>query len=246
MQYPFPPIIEAVAEFVFEQEIDFDEQKRISQKVNSFYPNERVEIGKQINFDFKKEKVEIKEIDKIIRRRSENEDEIFSIGGASLVVSKLPIYDGWEVFLSRIKRDWDEAKSVTGYRKISRIGLRFVNRIDLPFESDLVSIEDYMNLGLNYPAPLGPMITSSWRSEHPVDDLGAMLILSMAKVESPLPKHMGLLLDIDVAKVLDVPQKDDDIFSYLEKARVFKNSVFELSIKDEARKRFFDDLRIGS
>jgi hypothetical protein len=46
--------------------------------------------------------------------------------------------------------------------------------------------------------------------------------------------------------MVDVPQKDDDIFAYLEQARVFKNTVFELAITDETRKRFSDDVSLGS
>ena len=90
------------------------------------------------------------------------------------------------------------------------------------------------------------MNSSVWRSEHDIAPLKALLILNLARVDSPLPHHMALMFDIDVVKLVDVPQKDSDIFTYLEQARDFKNMVFEKSITDETRKRFFDDLRIGS
>lgn len=252
MHYPFPPITEAVIEFVFENEVEYKVLEKLSTKLAARYPNENMEIGRSIEIAIDEsgkldpQAVKVEEDDRLIRRSNEDENEVLILAKDRMVVSRFPVYDGWESLIQRAKDDWSEAKSLWGYRKISRIGVRFINRIDLPFEDGEISPSKYFNIYFTFPREFGPMGASSWRSEHSVEELKAILILTVARVDSPLPKHMALALDIDLVKTLDPPQKDGDIFSYLEQARIFKNMVFEKSITEETRKKFADDLHVGS
>ena len=252
VHYPFPPITEAVVEFVFENEVEYKVREKLSAKLAARYPNESIEIGRSIEIAIDEggkldpEAVKLEEDDRLIRRSNHDENEVLIIAKNRMVVSRFPVYDGWESLIKRTKKDWETAKSIWGFRKISRIGVRFINRIDLPFEDGEILPSRYFNIYFTFPPEFGPMVASGWRSEHAVKDLEAILILTVARVESPLPKHMALALDIDLVKTLDPPQKDDNIFSYLEQARIFKNMVFEKSITEETRKKFTDDLRVGS
>ncbi len=246
VDYPFPPITEAVIQFGFDNELEISEQKKVSEKLGQHYPNENLDSERTVELNLKTEKIKIEETDSIIRRSNSDEDQICVVRKSSLATSKLPNYDGWNNLYSRATRDFETSKSITGFRKISRLGVRYINRIDLPFEEDdLLHLEKYFNIYFTHPEEFGHMNSSSWRSEHEINSLDALLLLNIARVDSPLPRHMGLLFDIDVVKLVDVPQKDNDIFSYLKQARDFKNMVFEKSITDETRRRFFDDLRIG-
>jgi uncharacterized protein (TIGR04255 family) len=57
-------------------------------------------------------------------------------------------------------------------------------------------------------------------------------------VRSPLERHFSVLLDIDVVREVDVPQKDNEIWKELDLMRTHKNRIFEECVTDSARKLF--------
>jgi len=245
-QYRFPPITEAVVEFRFASPISRDEQDQISSKSAKYYPNLSEISNRHFHIEVDKGTAEVTETTTNLRRTNADENEIFLITPQSFNISQLPLYEGWVAFRQRFQRDWEIAKSILGYRKLERLGIRFINRLDFPFEDDLVHPAKYLNVYINHPTQYGVMQSSAIQTRYFVEDLNANMTIQSATVESPLPKHLGILLDIDIGREDDVPQKDDDIFTYFEQVRLFKNQVFEASITDATRERFSSDLRLGS
>lgn len=243
--YPVPPIAEAIIELRFDS--SFEElHPKLMDRLKARYPDDTIQHNFSIHVDV--DTVTATVTQNAVRHRMSNEDgsELFLLGANSIAIAQLPIYQGWDSFISRLKRDWKVAKSVIGFRKIVRIGLRYTNKLDFPFEDDLVEPEKYLNLFINTPPETGVMRQSSLTTAHEVAKLEAAMVIQSATIESLLPKHLGMLLDIDIGRASNVPQKDEAIFDYLEQARHFKNEVFEACITDVTRKTFYNDLRIGS
>lgn len=61
------------------------------------------------------------------------------------------------------------------------------------------------------------------------------LKITSGSTESPLVDHVGLLLDLDIYAMVDLPKFDADIMAVLDEMRVHKNNVFEMLITDKAR-----------
>jgi uncharacterized protein (TIGR04255 family) len=57
-------------------------------------------------------------------------------------------------------------------------------------------------------------------------------------VPPPLVDHASVILDIDVSRAGDPPQKDDEIWALIDRIRVHNNQVFEESVTDKARELF--------
>ena len=56
---------------------------------------------------------------------------LVQVGEHLLVVNHLQPYPGWDAFLPLIRQGFQAYTEVTGARKIARIGLHFINRIEI-------------------------------------------------------------------------------------------------------------------
>ena len=173
-----------------------------------------------------------------IRLSNYDQTEIVVIWPTLFIFSQLAPYPGWEGYSSRLRRDWDIWKRSNGYRKIAHIGLRFINRIDVKFSSAIMEETDYLNFHVTTPAILGPFNTYGVQTVFPLTDLSCSLTINSGLASSPLIQHASFILDLEIARRVDVPQKDDDIFELIELMRLRKNDVFEACITDKARELF--------
>ncbi len=235
MNYIRPPITESVVEFRFADETSFEViQKRVD-KFKRFYPQEthNVEFTGEMSekgFSGKHEVVGV-------RLASKDELQILMINKSNFIISQLAPYPGWSVFSSRVARDLDLFTDVFGRKKINRIGVRYINRLDIPLES--LSVDNYLNVWPALPY-LGPSQSKSFalQSTQILEEENLGVTLQSATVDSPVPKAESVVLDIDIFTNSDVPMRNDAIVKLLDAMRTTKNKVFEASITDKARELF--------
>ena len=101
--------------------------------------------------------------------------------------------------------------------------------------------EDYLTLQIQLPPKYTDTVGYALMAKLPLPDIQCVAILNSGAVESPIPGHAGFLLDIDIVRLVDVPQKDDDIKMLLGKMRHAKNDLFQSLITEDARERFRND-----
>ena len=156
----------------------------------------------------------------------------------SVAVAQLAPYPGWEVFFPRFVRDWEAWKREAGYRQIIRVGVRFINRIDIPIVSGLIEEAEYLSVYPKLPDSLGPVTGYGVQAQLPMQDIGCNLTINSAAVPSPMLEHGSILLDLDIAKEVNPPQKDEEIFELLGRIRIKKNEIFEACITRKAKELF--------
>lgn len=239
--YPKPPITEAVIDIQFETPVDGELVKRAVSRFTKAYPNE--EVLKNIEFQFdvdpenKRAKARFDEKLVINKRTSSDHSEIALLSPAALTISQLAPYPGWGDFFGRFVRDWKEWKASVGYRKIKRIGVRYINRLDIPAADGQINMMNYIRLYVHTPDAVGPQEIFGAQVETTLEDK-SVLHINIASMSSPLIDHLSLLLDIDVIRLQDVPQSDADLLAYVEQARITKNTIFESCITDASRGLF--------
>lgn len=235
--YSSPPIIEAHIEFRFDNEISIEDIGKIYKKLSKHYPNTTQLTHKHYEVRLDTETLGSQEIP-ITRGSTTDEGDLILIAPAFLSVTRMSPYAGWTDFIERIKRLYAEAKAVSGYRKISRIGVRFVNRLDLSMIAGRVEYEDYFNLRINLPADFpdlsGYMINFRSHSK----ETECSITVHSGVVEPAVIGCASFVLDIDIAREQNLPQKDDNILLLLEQMRHEKNKLFETFITDKAREMF--------
>jgi uncharacterized protein (TIGR04255 family) len=155
-----------------------------------------------------------------------------------LVCSQLAPYPGWDTFFERFRRDWGVWKRTLGYRKITRIGVRYINRIDIPATEPVVEHEHYLNVYPHVPSIFPTLISYNLVAQSYLPDIECALTLNSSSTPSPLLGHAAFIVDQDIFKEGDLPQSDDAIYAFLNRIRDKKNEVFEACIKPRARELF--------
>lgn len=177
-------------------------------------------------------------VEKGYKRFNADVNELLVLWHSAFIVSQLAPYPGWDIFFARFVRDWKIWKRAVGFQSISRIGVRFINRIDIPIFDNTVKHETYLNIYPKLPDTLENIGPYAVQAVVPLNDIQCNLTLNSASVPSPILEHGSFLLDLDIAKDTGLPQKDNDIFDLLNKIREKKNEVFESCVSDNARELF--------
>lgn len=173
------------------------------------------------------------------RFTSPDATRVIGINQQNYSLTALPPYPGWEGLLAEFNHHLPTWRKVVGRRALSRIGVRYINRFDIPCPiGSKIRMEDYMVFRSTEPDILDEPVrglTVQVNSGIIADRL--QVNLTTQTVDSPLVDHVSLSLDIDIFRdSVDVPQSDSDISDFLEVARRRRTEIFEKCITDEMRK----------
>lgn len=240
-QYKRPPITEAVIGIYFDSIISESDIEKAQAKFSEQYPlvEPFATLGIQVNVSERQTKFD--EQSKGFKLTSTDKADVLLVTSRHLTISRLAPYAGWETFRTRASENWRLWKRIIGYRKIGHIGVRYINRIDVPaVPTTRVKIDDYVRV---YPEV--PESDVFWAMENyamqltgplGVDD--CRLIINSSLVPSPLINHISVVFDIDIVRQDQVPQNDEELWSLIDRIRAHKNRVFESSVSDRARELF--------
>lgn len=152
--------------------------------------------------------------------------------------NKLKPYDKWETFRDEALRLWQLYKGVIS-PEITRVALRFINKIDIPLSPQTVlDFDDYLTAGPNVPKGL-PQGIGSFLTRIVIHDpdIDAVTIITQAFEQIVDPKFVPIIFDIDVFKQREV-MSEEEAWRTLEKLRHFKNKIFFESITEKAKELF--------
>jgi uncharacterized protein (TIGR04255 family) len=153
--------------------------------------------------------------------------------------SRLAPYTSWADLRAEAVPLWSEYRSIANPALITRIALRYINRIDIPHS--IVELEEYIRTVPKISADLPQQMNNFFMQIHlPQVDLGAICILNSTMLPPNRPETVSILFDIDLFKVVSVPQEEQDIWDLFECMRIRKNQIFEGSITDKTRELFRD------
>ncbi|MGA9581764.1 MAG: TIGR04255 family protein [Allosphingosinicella sp.] len=240
-QYRAPPIIDAIIEVRFGSLLTEAERQRVSTKFEKRYPFVQEVVNQRIAVTVGAAGSNLDTIDEehIFRRTSAEMPEVLQVGSKIFSVASQAPYQGWDYLFDRLVSDWAIARKVWGYRPIERVGLRFINRLDLkPDASGVVEYERYLNLRINLPESFPHIYGYSLDFMTAVDEIGCDVRVQSGVTDPGMPGGTSFLLDIDVWRQREVPQKDVEVLELLGEMRVAKNGLFETFITDEARALF--------
>lgn len=241
--YKRPPITEAVIEVRFAEPIEFGDVAKVSADFKALYQHEEIVKNLSVQLDISAQHknippAQITNQQAGYRLTSLDQTKILLLMPLTFAISQLAPYPGWVEFFSRFVRNWQMWKKAVAYRKISRIGVRYINRIDIPVSGPVIEEEDFIEVYPHLPDVLGPMRAYGVQTQLPILEIGCNLTLNSSLIQSPLLGHVSIVLDQDIAKEVEVPQNDEAMYKLLNEIRVKKNSVFEACMTDRARELF--------
>lgn len=148
--------------------------------------------------------------------------------------SRLAPYQAWEQLRSEAKTLWNSYRKIVGAVPVVRVGLRYVNQLDLPMP--IRDFRDFIRIYPEISSDLTQQLAGFFlQVQIPQEDLGAMLILNETMVPPSGPNIASMVLDIYVFKEGLKLESDDDVWSTLETLRLRKNLIFEGCITNNTR-----------
>lgn len=152
--------------------------------------------------------------------------------------SRLSEYTTWDEVSAEARRLWDKYRAVAKPANITRIALRYVNRLDLPLP--VKDFSDYLRTAPQLSSDLPQGLTAYFMQlQLPMPDIRGACVINQTIIEPPVkPNTVALVLDIDVFRDEDLPATEARLWTQLEQLRRAKNFVFESCITDEARRLF--------
>jgi uncharacterized protein (TIGR04255 family) len=136
-KYKRPPIQEVICEISFKlpQPLDVNALEKMQPVWAAQYPQQNVVAERRVNLHLAVDKMESSETilgHKLIARSSDGK-HLTQLGPTFLAVNRLSPYVGWEEeFHDRIVDRFREVMSIFCIETVTRVGLRYINRIDFP------------------------------------------------------------------------------------------------------------------
>jgi uncharacterized protein (TIGR04255 family) len=244
-KYKHPPIIEAVCEFRFEPGSPWDlaVPGLVYEKIRSSGFTKRQPI-KDVEFEVMQSagrvEQELKTVDRM-RFLRDDEKAFIQVGPDKLSVHHLKPYPSWPVFQPLVLNGLDAYLEAVKPKGIQRIGLRYINRIEIP--GTTVRIEDYFEfypfVGKKLPQEFGPFIVGI---EVPYESDRDMLRIMLTSIRSTSPNITCVVLDLDY--FLNKPESVllTDVSNWISIAHDHHvEEVFEACITDPLRKIFEEE-----
>jgi len=149
--------------------------------------------------------------------------------------SKLAPYANWESFREEAQRLWQSYRSAVKLTQVTRLAVRYVNRLDLP-----LPLHDFADYLTTVPQ-VGPGLPQSLAGyfmhlQIPFPEINAVLLLNEALVPPPRVEVASVVLDLDLFCPSQIsPEEDDNIWNLFEVLHEKKNEIFEACITDRTR-----------
>lgn len=170
---------------------------------------------------------------------SEDGKQILQARRDGFTFSRLRPYGSWPELRDEARRLWDIYGEMVKPEKITRVAVRYINQIDIPFSAiDYIDYKDYFRTTPEVSPELPQALTGFFMQlQFPQTDFGGLLILTQTAVPPLNPATGSVILDLDVFKETEMVS-DKDVWGLLETLRNRKNEFFEGCITERTRALF--------
>jgi uncharacterized protein (TIGR04255 family) len=237
-KYNNSPIQEAVFEMYPSQPLTKESLELLQPVWKESYPDQKVVEEKNIKIQFSPggNKVNEQIIGNRLVCRSADGIRLVQLSSLFLAVNQLRPYRGWEEsFRDTIKQRVDEFQRKLGPLKMRQVGLRYINKIDIP-EVPLVW-EKWFQFNLPLPQLAGtqpPQFQMQFNQRIAEECQLAITVVTLPPAQ---PGVSSLLLDIAVVWA-GAPIEPDSLAEYMERVHSPHRLVFEGYLNDNLRRLF--------
>lgn len=223
------PIVEAALDIRVVPSVKWDETKLLSELKQRLSDYPKTEPLRGARFEINAKKLLNPAIEDFgcigLKLHSGDNLHIAQFNKEAFVFSRLKPYENWEQFSAEALRLWGIYGELLKPKEVTRIGLRFINRIAIKQEK--VELADY------YKYPPASLKELNWTLtgylHHDVMQVPeTSYSVNLIKTVQNIPGEVGLILDIDVFM-----EKPPNIEECLEEMQWVKNKMFFSSLTDK-------------
>jgi uncharacterized protein (TIGR04255 family) len=239
--YPHPPIAEAVIELRFGGVTRSETLEAARQRLLKEYPKSEDLRDIRVKVVGGAVGAEVEPVGLVGHKlTSAGGTGVIQIRNDLIAVSQLAPYAGWDELLARVQRALRKTGRLYSSRPLTRVGVRYINRIDIPAADGIkVNHDDYLTVGPpELPFIHGDLGMMSISLSTVIEDGRFAVVLNCGRVAAPLIDQVSILLDIDVSNQVALPLGRAELWDHLNEMRFHKNRIFESCITDQARSLF--------
>jgi uncharacterized protein (TIGR04255 family) len=239
-RYPHAPITEAVIDIQVATPVPFALLAAAVADEPSFMPPETMRTSTRvITFGKEEDTVTTPKIAPIgYLCRSADGLHIYQARTTGFTFSRLAEYTSWAEVSSEARRLWDKYRTIAAPTSITRIALRYVNRLDIPLP--VLDFSTYLRTAPQLSPDLPQGLSGYFMQlQLPMPNFQGACIINQTIIEpATKPSTVSVVLDIDVFRASGVAVDESGLWEQLEQLRQEKNRVFEACITDQARSLF--------
>jgi uncharacterized protein (TIGR04255 family) len=167
---------------------------------------------------------------------SEADGKIVQVRMDGFTFNKLRPYTDWRTFVAEAKELWDRYRTIATPANVTKIALRYINRIELPLP--IAEFRDYCLLFPEFPPKIPQSLAAFFlRFVTPIAEVPGAVTSTTLTFEPPGGKAtLPLILDIHTAQEFEVMDPASDLmWSKMESLRTVKNDIFFESLTNKAK-----------
>jgi uncharacterized protein (TIGR04255 family) len=241
INFPNAPIIEAILDIYVKLsgETTIDNLEAFYENVKEDFPEKQQRISHALNVNLSIEGVKSSQSlggpDGYLFR-SVTQNKIVQARMDGFTFNKLKPYENWKMFGTEAHKLWNIYFKIAKPLEITRIALRYINRIEIP-----LPINDFDEYILTNPkiADTLPQAVESFFMQFviPNPDISAKAVI-IQTMENPINNKLPIIFDINVFREVAFIDNKSKIWEDFEKLRDFKNDIFFNSITKKTKELF--------
>lgn len=237
------PITEAVIEFQFaiSDNVTIDMLRKVADELKASFPQQDEKRSSFFKAVMTPSGPETEMYDQGvvgISVKSEDGNKIVQLLRDRFAFSHLPPYKNWELLEEDAIAIWNIFLEKTNIGGINRVGVRFINRIEL--EVPFSDFNDYLVAAPIIPVGL-PQALGAFNMQLaiPNHEIGADAIVNMSMGGWDKEKNIvPVFLDIDVGKVGNIDVDKESLHNILVGLRKYKNELFFRNITENVVRKY--------
>jgi uncharacterized protein (TIGR04255 family) len=253
MTFSNPPIVEAIFHVVVERDSDFNNEKLndyakyITESYPAFDRQEQRFLKNDISFHADDPHNITSSISNILQGyllASNDNPRVIQANIDNFSFSKLRPYGTWESFYKEANEFWSKYAEITSVDRVNRLGLRYLNRIVIPFEGRSFKLEEYIKIFPEVSDDLSMIISGYFMQISLVSEQYKPSVAVVNQTVGNIEKNgdkfsTPLIFDVEVFQDVNLSSQDSSIESiFINNLRPFKNDVFLKGITEKAQEFF--------
>jgi uncharacterized protein (TIGR04255 family) len=234
--YKNPPLVEALIDIQItpsEENLKNIEKLITSDVINSEFPHKEALIQSTTQININEEKAAFNNNLVGYKLSTIEKKYVVQFKVNSFSISILNAYHGWDDLYERAFRLWPQFAAAVKPQQITRVAVRYINRIDIPLLS--FKLPDYFNV---YPKTLEPNLKAfSLQLQIPQKE-GGLAVLNQTVTTPIRAGYTSIILDLDIFNQTSIQPEDSAIWKNFEILHTQKNILFEKCITDKTRELF--------
>ena len=239
-KYVNPPVVEAVCEFRFAPSTPWDTSiaARLYERMKHVFPREERRDIHELEVVQTEVGIEpkVRQTERFMFLSADG-NEFIQVGPQLLATNRLKPYVSWEAYQPTIALAFEALMSVVPVDSIERIGLRYINRIEIA--SANVTLDDYFEFR-PYTGERLPKAMAAFRLAglFAFDDRRAGCKIELVNAIAETPEATAFLLDIDYFTTEVESVRAHHALEWVWIAHQRVEDVFEGCITDRLREMF--------